>query len=75
MVGLPADLNAALRNRLRDTEGPDIADAPLSMLLRYLAARAAGIPAAQAKRYVRALPRGRADTMTNYPTVRDLTRQ
>lgn len=75
MVGLPADLSAALRNRLRDTRGPEIADKPMSLILRYLAALAAGIPDAQARRYAQALPRGRADAMTKYPSVRDFTRK
>lgn len=73
-VSLPADLSNALRNRLRETQGPEVASMPLGMLLRYVAAIVAGIPDAQARRYARALPRGNTHNR-NYPTVRELTRQ
>lgn len=72
-VSLPTDLSAALRSRLRETHGPEISSMPLGMLLRYLAALAAGIPDAQARRYTRGLPRGRTHDH-DYPNVRNMTR-
>lgn len=72
LVGLPPDLATALRNRLRETDGPEIADMPLSLLLRYIAAKAAGISPANARRYVRPLPRGNSKTETSYPKVAEL---
>jgi predicted alpha/beta hydrolase len=74
MVGLPSDLTAALRERLRQMDGPEIADAPLGFLLRYLAAKFVGIPHDQALRYARAMPRGRTYDH-DYPNVAELTRQ
>lgn len=72
-VSMPADLTAALRERIRETDGPDAAELPLAMLLRYAAARHAGIPAARAMRYGRGLPRGISKRENySYPNVRDL---
>jgi hypothetical protein len=57
-VVVPPALSDALRERVRHTDGEDIAQAPLSMLIRYAIARFAGIPQDQAVRYLHNLPRG-----------------
>lgn len=68
-VGIPSDLRDLLRERVRQLDGEDIATAPLANLIRYAVARFAGIPQDQAIRYLRALPRGREETMEHYPRV------
>lgn len=72
MVGLPPDLADALRERIRETDGPELADMPLGILLRYIAAKAAGLTPANARNYARALPRGISKNETTFPIVADL---
>lgn len=71
MVGLPSDLRDLLREHVRQTDGEDIAMAPLANLIRYAVARFAGIPQDQALRYLRALPRGTGKNMEHYPHVKN----
>jgi hypothetical protein len=55
VVRLPEELSRKLRQSLRETEGEFVATAPLGMLMRYIAARAAGIPRDEAYRYLHRL--------------------
>ena len=64
-INLPADLNKTLRDKIRETEGDVIANASIGMLMRYIAARTAGIPREEALRYLFPMPRGRS--MPNRP--------
>lgn len=52
MVRIPTDLMEKLRENLRSTEGEAVATAPIAMLVRYLAARAAGLSQAEASKYL-----------------------
>lgn len=72
-VNLPSDLSAALRKRVGTIYGSDIAELPLPLILRYIAAIIAGISPANARQYARALPRG--DKQENYPDASELLRK
>lgn len=67
-VIVPPDLERALRERIRRTDGEDIAKASTTMLIRYAIARFAGIPQDEAVRYLRTLPRGTSSP--GYPHAR-----
>lgn len=56
MVHLPDELNRAFRDQIRATEGDVIADAPISVLVRYWIAKQMGVP--EPMRYFHNLPRG-----------------
>ena len=68
-VYLPTDVITALRERLRQTEGADIANAPLPMLMRFIAAQFAGLSREQAARLARPLPRGNTWTHDSYARI------
>lgn len=55
VVRLPEELSRKLRETLRKTDGEIVATAPLGMLMRYIAALAAGIPRDEAYRYLHRL--------------------
>jgi hypothetical protein len=67
-VVVPPELSKAFREQVRRTYGEDTAQAPLSMLIRYVIALFAGIPHDQASRYLRNLPRGTSSP--GYPHAR-----
>ena len=67
-VVVPPELRDAFRDKVRRTYGDDTAQAPLSMLIRYVIALFAGIPQDQAIRYLRNLPRGTSSP--GYPHAR-----
>jgi hypothetical protein len=52
MVRLPEELSRKLRAHLRETDGEFVANAPLGMLMRYVAALTVGIPREEAAKYL-----------------------
>lgn len=52
MVRLPEELSRKFRDHVRKTEGEAVANAPFAMLMRYVAARAAGMSRDEAAKYL-----------------------